>query len=40
MGRRLNGCLAIVFWVLTPPAQWIMEWLIRRRVEKSGKNPR
>jgi hypothetical protein len=31
MGRRIDGCLAIVFWLLTPPAQWLMDWLVRRK---------
>ena len=31
MGRRFDRCLAIIFWVLTPPAQWIMEWFVRHR---------
>jgi hypothetical protein len=31
MDRRFDGCLALLFWVLTPPAQWIAEWLQRRR---------
>ena len=36
MGRRLNGCLAMIFWLLTPPAQWVMEWLVRRRLTRRG----
>jgi len=31
MGRRLDGCLAFILWILTPTAQWIMEWLIGRK---------
>jgi hypothetical protein len=30
--RRLPfGCLALLVWVLTPPATWVAEWLERRR---------
>jgi hypothetical protein len=37
MGPRLSRLLAILIWILTPPAQWIAEWLEHRRQRRLGR---
>jgi hypothetical protein len=38
MGRLFDGCLARLFWILTPPAWFIADWWEQRRRKKKVVN--
>ena len=37
MRRLLAPCLAVLIWVLTPPAIWLADWLEKRRQNPGGR---